>query len=324
MATPVNASARIRAHDNYTPNSALRADADAYASAVACVFARPHAGYFACDAAKRRLIAMLCARLNLGPADADALERWSPRRLVEHYAPDLPDGYLSALKQADGVWPHSTYVRLEALLREGGHVVKTVQHVPLTPAKVLVLDALPPELRRVRIANLCFAPYYAELITRAVRQAWGRSPSAADMRTLAQRLERASTLQGVFIWLVEQVGVGRLTPPPIQGTDWLRPILDVRDIERTALKFQNCLRTRTPLMLRGQAAYFEVLGDEPAVVEVVNAAGYWKVGEIRGHANDAISNGLKSKIVTYLRSQGASIHRETARLGIELAEAAGW
>lgn len=324
--TVAAAHAPTRAAANHTPNDALQRDAGGLAHAIARVLPRPHGAYFDADPGKRRLIAYLCASNRVGADDADALAAWSMRRLISAFAPDAPDGFIEALKRAKGVWGLGQYQALTSVLSAGDDGAKALRHIAaIDPETLAMLETLPSALRRLKIVRLLQIPYYADLLTRTVKQAWGKSPEPARLRTLVQRLERASSVQAAFAWLVEEVGVARITPPPIPGTDWLRPILDVRDIERTALKFQNCLRTRVPMMLRGQAAYFEVLGEEPAVVEVlVGRAQTWVVGEIRGHANDAVSEALMRTITEYLRAHCVSFNGRPSRLALELAEAAGW
>ncbi|MGE3929872.1 MAG: hypothetical protein AB7G05_06875, partial [Hyphomonadaceae bacterium] len=104
------------------------------------------------------------------------------------------------------------------------------------------------------------------------------------------------------------------------------PIASALAIERAALKFENCLKGRIPLMLRGKAAYYEVLGDEPAVVEIVrDVEGFWAVGEVRGHANAEISHGLWLRIRAHLEAHGARVRNARPdALALALANAAGW
>lgn len=310
----------------HTPNDALQRDAGPLARAVAQVLARPHAAYFESEPGRRRLIAYVAKRCGLGPSAADAVSTWSMRRLAAHYTPGLPDGFLEALKRADGVWTFAHYAILEQILEAGGEGAKTLRHVArIDPMALTALLALPAGLRRGKILALTPSPYHADLIARAVKHGWGAHPDPAVVRRLVQRLERAASTAGLFGWLVEEIGVGRITPPPIPGTKWLRPIVDITDITRTALKFENCLHTRTPLMLRGRAAYFEVLGEEPAVVEVLAAVGgYWGIGEIRGHANTAVSQPLLARIRAHMLAHGAVRAVNPSQLALELAEAAGW
>jgi hypothetical protein len=326
MPVLANASAHLGANANYTPNDALLRDAGEFAPAIARALPRPHAAYFEADNGRRRLIAYVARTAALGPEDADALATWSARRLAARYAPNAPEGFVEALKRATGVWTARDVECLIALLREGGEGQKALRHAQTVPVfLVAVLTALPAPLRRTRIVAHLPSRYLADLVARTVKHVWGRNPDAERLRRLALRLDRAASTTSLFAWLIEDVGVGRITPPPIPGTKWLRPILDVSDIERTALKFQNCLRTRAPLMLRGQGAYYEVLGQEPAVVEiVVGRGGLWRVGEIRGHANGPVSPELLAKIRAYLAQHGAQGFARPPTLALELAEAAGW
>jgi hypothetical protein len=326
MSTDLLARAPVGAGANFTPNEALRLDAGALAFDVARVLPRPHSAYFAADPGKRRAIAYLAAHRLIGPTDGALLADWSSRRLLERFDPQAPQGFALALKRGAGPWPIGAFQAVRTLLATGEDGAKTLRHLQAIDAETIFkIDALPAGLRVGKIVALLPVVYYADLIERAVRRAYGRNPEAARVRPIAQRLERASSLNTLFVWLIEALGVSRLTPPPIPGTPWLRPIQDVRDIERTALRFQNCLRTRVPMMLRGQAAYFEVLGEEPAVVEVlVSKKGVWRVGEIRGHANDEVSKALMGEILGYLARFGADALGQADQLALELAEAAGW
>lgn len=312
---------------NATPNDALMRDAPGFAPAIAALWPRPHTPYVEADRPRRLLVCWLVRNCVLTNADAEACATWSLRRLVTTYLPDAPEGLVEALRRAeDGPWPVDPLAQLVALLQEGGDGPKTLRHAPvITKDLVQVLSGLPQALRRPRIAAL-LTPRDARLVGRAVRHCWGRSPDERGLRRLADRLERAPRAQTLFGWLVEELGLSRLAPPPIPATDWLQPILDIRGIERTALRFQNCLRGRIPLMLRGQAAYFEVLGPEPAVVELLVGRGVWLVGEIRGHANVDVSAGLLQQIHGHLHKCGALLDRSKApsTLALELAHAAGW
>jgi hypothetical protein len=52
-------------------------------------------------------------------------------------------------------------------------------------------------------------------------------------------------------------------------------------------------------MLRGAAACFEVLGDQPAVVEPLVGRSAWQVGKIRGHAKADVSKALLKKVLQH-------------------------
>ncbi len=310
-----------------SPNDALMRDAPGFAAAIAAIWPRPHTPYFEADRPRRLLVAWLARAQNLGPEAAEACETWSLRRLVMAFAPNAPEGLVEALRRAeDAPWSAERLTRLVYLLEDGGEGQKTLRHAKVIHRRqVDILCSLPPPLRRTRIAAILPTPHKADLIHRAVRQCWGRSPDPQVLRRLGDRLDRAPRAETLFGWLVEEVGLDRLTPPPIPETDWLKPIQNVRDIERTALKFQNCLRNRIPAMLRGAAAYFEVLGDEPAVVELLAGRGVWGIGEIRGHANGDVSQALLQRVFLHLAKHGAiADRRRPSPLAIELADAAGW
>jgi hypothetical protein len=315
------------ARANATPNDALTRDCPGAAEAIARLWPRPHAPYFTADRPRRLLIAWLARAKDLKPADSEALSVWSLRRIAAHYAPAAPQGLTEAFKRAaDRPWPIESIGLLVQLLKDGGEGQKTLRHAQVIhPEMVKCLAALPPALRRPRIVALLPHRRRAELVSRAIAHCWSNKAPQEWLRRLADRLERAPREQTLFDWLVNELGLAELAPPPVPAAPWLRPILSGPDIGRTALRFQNCLRTRIPWMLRGQAAYFEVVGDEPAVIELIAGNGAWRLGEVRGMANADVSGALQRQIVTYLMAHGAIQSRaKPPGIALELADAAGW
>jgi hypothetical protein len=307
----------------------LRRDAGDFAKVIAGIWPRPHTPYFAADRARRLMICYLMdhAEVCLEVEDIEALEMWSLRRLVAAFAPSSPAGLIEALRRIeDSGWESDTISALRTVLHEGGEGLKTLRHAnPISKELVEMLACLPAPLRRPRIVAALETPHYATLAARSVHHCWGNKPDSRAMARMAERLERAPRRQTLFAWLVEELGLAQLAPPPVPGTDWFRPIQGSADIHRMALKFQNCLRSRIPWMLRGMAAYFEVIGDEPAIVELLADAVTWRIGEVRGFANEEISQALSHRIASYLFQAGA-IPAKQKPLGIAvlLADAAGW
>ncbi|MET0183491.1 MAG: hypothetical protein ABW199_11445 [Caulobacterales bacterium] len=309
-----------------TPSGALTADAHTYAASVARVWPRPHARYFALEPARRRLVQVLAGRLRGAHEDhATAFETWSFKRLVAAYLPDAPDGYVEAMrKAADAVWTSEDHRRLASLLAAGGNGAKALRHAQaISPAFISELYALQDELRRPRILALVTSPYIATLLARGAKRIAGHR---GDMRRVADRLERARSTEALFRMLIEEIGFEQLAPPPVPGADWLRPLATTREIESAAVRFENCLRYRIPNLLAGRAAYYEALGEEPAIVEIVrDAQGLWVVGEVRGHANAPISMPLWGRIRSHLEMHGARTHYgRPDRLTMALVQAAGW
>lgn len=309
------------------PSGALIADASVFAQAIARVWPRPHKGYFALEASRRRLAQVLAARIRThDSADhARAFETWSFKRLVAAYAPDAPEGYAEAMrKTTDVFWSSEDHMRLIGVLNAGGHGAKTLRHAAaITPGIVATLNALPENMRRPRILMLVDSPQVASLIARGAKRIAARG---GDLSKVADRFERARTTFALFRMLIEEIGLDQLAPPPVPGTDWLRPLATTRDIESAALRFENCLKGRIPLLLAGRAAYYEALGAEPAIVEIVrDAHGLWVVGEVRGHANAAITDQLWSRIRVHLEKHGARTRNTRPDpLAVALVQAAGW
>lgn len=308
----------------HAPSAALLEEAGALAFAVARVWPRPHAGYFALEPARRRLAGFIAERAGVR-ASAEALASWSFKRLAGEYLPDAPAGFVEAVRKIeDRGWTRDDVQRLMQMLREG-EGAKTLRHAPhVTRRLVAILAALPAPLRRPRIVAFVPTPAAGDLLARGAKRACGREERA--LARLGDRLDRARSEIGLFRMLIDAIGVEQLAPPPIPGADWFMPLASSAQIERAALRFENCLKGRIPLMLRGTGAYYEVVGAEPAIVEIVrDAAGLWVVGEVRGHANAVISQALWLRIRAHLELHGARTRgARPDALAVALANAAGW
>jgi hypothetical protein len=308
------------------PSAALIADAGPLAHAVARVWPRPHAPYFAAEPARRRLAGVVAEHAygDIG-ALAEPLAHWSLRRIVSAYLPEAPDGLAEAVRKLDGAgWSGAEFRHLIELLGESGGA-KVLRHASRIDRElVAILRALPAPLRRTRIIAHVPSRSIADLLARGVKRACG--VEEREIRRLADRLDRSRSPHGLFRMLIEVIGLEQLAPPPVPGADWLVPISTVAEIERAALRFENCLKTRIPLLLRGKAAYYEAVGREPAVVEIVrDIQGLWVVGEVRGHANAIISAELWSRIRGHLEAHGARVRgMRPDGLALALAQAAGW
>lgn len=309
-----------------TPNDALQGDAGCFAAEVARLFARPHAPYFAADSARRRLIQILAARLEATPEVAEALSNWSARRLVEAFLPDAPLGFVEALRRAEGTgWDNADYRRLEMLLADGKGAAKVLRHAAMIDRRLLrILELLHPDMRRQRIVSLISSVELAQLFAEGVRRVLKAKRDDGASQRLAERLDRARTTLALFRALITEIGLEVLAPPPIPGAKWLIPLASEAQIRDAARRFENCLVGRIGWLLCGQGAYYEVLGDEAAIVEIVrDPIGLWVVGEIRGHANRAISQALYFKVIAHLHSHGAAVRRGKVNdFAVALARAA--
>lgn len=303
------------------PSDILLRATGAAAPALARIWPRPHRGFFALEPARRHVATLIALRVGqqvASPSLADDLQTWALKRLLTDHMPDAPDGLLEALRKLLAAVEPS---RIWVLLAQGGYGAKTLRHASqIDLALVEVLEALPATLRRHRIVRWLPRRANAVLAAAAARQACGDPISLA---ALAQRLERAASTASLFRMLIEAIGLERLAPPPVPGAPWFVPIASVAAIKSAALRFENCLRSRIPDLLSGECAYYEVLGDEPAVVEIVrDAAGLWTIGEIRGHANAPISPALHRRIREYLTRQGAAGQPRRNDLARQLAQVA--
>jgi hypothetical protein len=257
----------------------------------------------------------------------EPLAVWSLKRLIATYMPLASDGFAEVVRKLEGSWRRHDYERLAHLLADKNGAAKLLRHAAMIDTDLARrIDMLPPDLRRVRIVALAPNAVLASLVARGAKRVVKIAGTSEEMAALGARLERARSTPQLFRMLIEAVGLERLAPPPIPGADWFVPLATTRQIENAALRFQNCLKGRIPWLLRGQGAYYEVTGDEPAIVEIVrDNNGLWMVGEVRGHANSAISASLWTRVRLYLERHGAQVERKRIDdLTLALVEAAGW
>lgn len=325
MPIQLESAARHARADPYAPTPALLADARAFAHALARVWPRPHAGYFALPA-ERRHLARLISRWGEGEFARlpEAMQFWALRRIVTTYLPATPDGLTEALRKLDGDgWEREDYAKLLDVLKtpEGTKVLRHA--VCIDVAFVRTVAALPAALRRPRILAHVAHQRTAELVARSAKRAHPTMEPRA-LTKMADRLERAGSGPHLFRMLIDEIGLEQLAPPPMPGADWLKPLASSHDLHRAALRFENCLKYRVPLLLLGRGAYYEVVGDEPAVVEIVrDGNGLWVIGEVRGHANAPISPALYGRVRAHLDTHGVQRGQPDA-LSLALADAAGW
>lgn len=309
------------------PNAALASEAGELANAIAELFPRPHAPYFEADRARRRLIQLIVAGPIQPPASLrEPLSTWPARRILSVLRPDAPEGLLEALRKLSGRWSRTDYAALVELLAAKDSGAKALRHLTqITPARVQAMAVMPAHLRRARILAQTQSVAHAALVARAAKRLV-RERGEKALGPAAERLERARTTESMFRMLIEEIGLERLAPPPVPGADWFMPLASVRAIEGAALRFENCLKARIPWMLAGRTAYYEVLGPEPAVVEIVrDITGQWVVGEVRGHANKPISTALWSRVRAHLEAHGARTRTQRPdRLGLALSQLVRW
>ena len=293
------------------------------AARIARIWPTPHTGFFKLDVPRRNAIRLAANRGMIqvdGVQDADC---WALRRLVTTLIPDAPNGLAEAFRKlGDTELDVSQLNQLVALLSGDG--AKVIRHAKeLDIAALRILHALPEELRRPRIVSQLEGVGAANLLAAGAKLCLEKG---AQLNQLGARLERSRTVQAMFRMLVDEIGLQVLAPPPIPGTSWLVPINTAEKIRETALRFRNCLESRIGWMLKGFAAYYEVRGAEPAVVEIVRHPQFgWRLGEALGHANKPMSRELNQRVRAYLQEQTVSMRdKYYDDVAIRLAAAAGW
>lgn len=307
---PDNQLARLRI------SAALKALAPELAPYIADVFPFPHLDLFGLPSARMHLLGLAVVCLDPTAIDRDRLfaKRWADAAtLVADPAPTGLEGVLSAM--ALPIWTAADYRTLLGLLScpAAKRVLGHAQDV--TPMLVGILEALPPQLRKVKFSRLLRSASEAKVLS-----ALCNAPGAAS------RLDSAVSPSDTPKGLYDKLGsvLNRLdtfpAPPTVDHPD-VTPVLDGHDLTRVAIEFANCLRDyRTPIV-RGQIAFYALRGAEPAVVSIrPMIGGRHVIEEIRGANNTTLSKAAIARITQIFADAGfgRSPKEERRELGTHL------
>lgn len=164
----------------------------------------------------------------------------------------------------------------------------------LAPELGLYRDAhsLLRELRRIDRAG-------AERIVARAPMQW----SARAIRRLHDALWRLYAAH----WMNDPSALGvdpaaSFGPPPVAGSEDIRPILDVQSLWEEAQAQSNCVLTRAPAVLAGRCYIYSVLGPEQrATLQLgIAADGEVTIDELRGRENAPAADSTLDLVVAWL------------------------
>lgn len=205
-------------------------------------------------------------------------------------------------KMALPLWQKTDYRQFASLL-SCPHSVKIMKHSDaVTPKLVRILSAVPGELRRQKIVRFLVHENEGKLLCRLFRG--GTEPKIRQLKfSLEKCRDREHFFKNVgehFSRQFEAIPAG-----PVIADERFKPILNARDLERTGLKFRNCLKSYRVDALAGENGFYVFFGSEKAVISYLpRIDGSFIVDEILGPNNDPVSTETLAEIRSVLAEHG--------------------
>jgi len=296
------------------PTPLLRHLAGEFAPRVAGLWPAPHADFVTAPAERRHLACIalgraLGARLGVTPR---VLLELPLKQAIARVLPGAPAGLRRALGRLGEIaWEPGDYERLIFVLAQEA---KDVRHAEaITPGQVRALAGLPAPLIRARIGGFALNEHQAKLLA----EVYGTIQRLRGQEAAARAALRWSgmTVARDLFAAAEDDLLPDLPPAPFVGVGRLRPLTTKTEIRQAAARFRNCLRTRIPLILRGEAAIYEWAGTNPVCVEIqLDALHGWALSEARRADNAPVPEPDRSAIVADLKAMGVHVGRTSAHL----------
>lgn len=234
------------------------------------------------------------------------LLRLSNRELLEKAFGTVPNGFERALgKLGLAAQNKSCYLSLHRLLSSEPSYRHALSHQKKIDERMLdVVAALGPTFSLPNIATLFRRPGQAFAVSNILQSFVGHG--LIDDKDLISRLKRVRKMSEINALVDRIYCTIDFQEPPIPASDMCRPIDSVEDLEQVARRFNNCLTTYTPEVIRGEMYFYEWLGDEPAVIQLRAERPFgWLVDEIKAPDNCDVSVASYQEIRVYFQKAGA-------------------
>jgi hypothetical protein len=282
-----------------------------FAPRAAGLWRAPHAAFLTAPAERRHLVclALALAGESALPCEPNALLELPLGKAIEAGVPGAPDGLKRALgRLGELAWRAADYLRLLRVLGLGIEAKRVRHAAEVTPDQVRALAELPPPLLKAQVGGFGLSAAQARLLAEAhdvIRVNQG-DPAAAEA---VRRWAGARTAKDLFAAVQDDLSP-EVAPAPFAGTARLRPLASKAAIREAAARFRNCLRSRIPYAVRGEAAYFEWTEPPGAVVEIWRDHVYgWRLDEARLARNASVPKPVQEAIVADLRGLGVHVGR---------------
>lgn len=200
------------------------------------------------------------------------------------------------------LWCRADYRRFTSLL-DCRLSVKLMKHEPaVSPDLVNLLAALPVQFRTKKIVGFLLNTAEANLINQLFK-----TRTKADVTSIKNALESCSDRQQFWRKVTDHFfsEIGTLPVGPVINDDRFRPIQTILDLEKTGLRFRNCLKQFSVDSLSGEIGFLIFNGSENAVISYQSRIDRgFVVDEILGPENQAVSEETIEEIRTVLAAHG--------------------
>lgn len=211
----------------------------------------------------------------------------------------------AAFRLAGSLWRAAAYRRLAALYEET-NARKALAHLPfITRRQVMQLARLPEAYRTRGVLKMLQRPGNISEVLFAIEIVRRVRTDLTDRQIIASLEKAAST--NIRSWVGRHYEHAPFPEPPVgplvvDGVEALRPLTCYADLERSALEFDNCIRSDLWTVLLGENYFYryapEAGGKGVAIVELKRAPVIgWVVHEALGPDNNAITGADRATIL---------------------------
>jgi hypothetical protein len=230
-------------------------------------------------------------------------------RILTSVGASHPRRMLKLLPKLRGdLWRPATYRRLMELCADEETYEFFKHRKSIQRKHVFWLMRLPDGFRHVAIIDRLQKGWKADEISFAISIVKHIRHDLSN----EQILKSLSSYQGRSIqgWVMRHLRQLSFPECPWAGTNSIRPLRSFDELKRTALEFDNCIRTYLIKILRGNAYFYryEKNGKGVAVVEVITLPAMgWVVNEALGPHNETLPHSVKREIAQAFSDGGITI-----------------
>lgn len=282
--------------------------AGAFADRIAKLWPAPHTPFLTAGANQRHLIAIGLSRGSV-EADLRGVVAQPIKRALRTLIPGAPQGLTRAIgRLGEALWPAEDYARLLAVLHRP-EPAKVLAHAPaIEPALVQVLEQMPAPLVAATRGGMGLTGPQAALVTEAFAVIERREGPVAARR-IAERWARSKSIAT----LVDRMRLDilpELPAPPFAGGPRLKPLPSKAAVVEAGRRYDNCLRYQVHRAVDGSCAFYEWVGETPAIVEVILDPMYgWRLNEVKLRANAVMPEAARPALLADLRAMGVHVGR---------------
>ena len=279
-----------------------------FAPRVAGLWPQPHRAFIEAAAERRHLVCLALTQTSgqLAPDLASAAIAAPFRRAVKQVAPNGPRGLARALGRLGEIaWPAGDYLALVEMLGHAGASGALRHRDKISPACLRSLAALSDPLLDAGLWRMGLSGPQAELLTQLQRALAARDGDEAAAAA-AHRWAAAGSIPDVCMRAIAAVR-RELPPPPFAGSERLRPIRTLAQLDEAGGRFHNCLGA---LGYAGDPdyAWYEWAGPPGVMIEIMDDRLWgWTLRQARLVRNAAVPSDTRVAITAELRAMGVHV-----------------